>query len=221
MGETRRTTTATVEGQREAQAQGDIAADLRVVITPQISYDDMVTLNVYVELTQFTSTDPNNANRIVRKVSTEALLANKEVLALGGLIQDTKNETTYKVPFLGDIPLLGWLFKNKSYYIERTSLLILIAPEIIKPFEPEVAEAFTFSKLGDAKDTLFKMRNPAELRDPIHRWMFNDHKNKEISAIDKFVAMQQRYIDESQRKSEVIALNDKPKTSDKKGGVHA
>ena len=103
----------------------------------------MVTLNVYVELTQFTSTDPNNANRLVRKVSTEALLANKEVLALGGLIQDTKNETTYKVPFLGDIPLLGWLFKNKSTYIERTSLLILIAPEIIKPFEPEVAEAFT------------------------------------------------------------------------------
>ena len=50
VGETRRTTTATVEGQREAQAQGDIAADLRIVITPQISYDDMVTLNVYVEL---------------------------------------------------------------------------------------------------------------------------------------------------------------------------
>lgn len=206
VGETRRTTTATVEGQRQAQAQGDISAELRVVITPQISYDDMVTLSVYVELTQFTSTDPNNANRLIRKVSTEALLANKEVLALGGLIQDTKNEQTYKVPFLGDIPLLGWLFKNKSYYIERTSLLILIAPEIIKPFEPEVAEAFTFSKLGEAKDTLFKMRNASELRDPIHRWMFDDHKNKEVSSIDKFVAMQQRYIDESQKKSEVLAL---------------
>ena len=211
VGETRRTTTATVEGQQTAQAQGDIAANLRVIITPQISYDDMVTLNVYVELTQFTTTDPNNANRLIRKVSTEALLANKEVLALGGLLQDTKNEVIYKVPFLGDIPLIGWLFKNKSTYIDRTSLLILIAPEIIKPHEPEAAEEFTFGKLNEAKDTLFKMRNAAERRDPIHRWMFNDHKNKEVATIDKFVARQQRYIDPSQKKSEVVALHKAPK----------
>ena len=51
------------------------------------------------------------------------------------------------------------------------------------------------------------MREPAELRDPIHRWMFNDHKNKEVSTMDKFVAMQQRYIDESQKKSEVVAFD--------------
>ena len=144
VGETRRTTTATVQGQTAAQAQGDIAAELRVLITPQISYDDMVTLSVYVELTQFTTTDPSNANRTIRKVSTEALLANKEVLALGGLIRDFVSETEFKVPFLGDIPLIGWLFKNKSSYVDRSSLLILIAPEIIKPQEPEVAHAFTF-----------------------------------------------------------------------------
>ena len=65
---------------------------------------------------------------LLRKVSTEALLANKEVLAIGGLIRDTKNEVTYKVPLPGDIPLLGWLFKNKTYYLERTSLLILSSP---------------------------------------------------------------------------------------------
>ena len=205
VGETRRTVTATVEGQREAQAQGDIAAELRIVITPQISYDDMVTLNTYVELTQFTTTDPTNANRITRKVSTEALLANKEVLALGGLIRDYVSETTYKVPFFGDIPLLGWLFKNKTKYLSRTSLLILIAPEIIKPSEPEVAQAFTFAKLNDAKETLFQMRSPAELRDPIHRWMFDDNKNKEVGKIDKFIATQQRYIDESQKHIGVVA----------------
>ena len=216
VGETRRTTTAIVSGQREAQAQGDIAAELRVIITPQISYDDMVTLNVYVELTTFDSTDPNNANRLINKISTEALLANKEVLALGGLIKDTKNEVTYKVPFLGDIPLLGWLFKSKTIYVERDSLLILIAPEIIKPFEPQVAEAFTFGKLGDAQDTLFKMRNPSERRDPIHRWMFNDHKNKEVGTIDKFFENQQRYVDASQKTSEVIALVKEPKASDNK-----
>ena len=52
------------------------------------------------------------------------------------------------------------------------------------------------------------MRSRSEDRDPIHRWFFNDHKGKEASTIDKFVATQQRYIDESQRERELLALND-------------
>lgn len=202
VGQTRRTTTAIVTGQTQTQGQGDISADLRIVVTPQISYDDMVDLNVYVELGQFT--DTTTQNRLIRKISTEALLADKEVLALGGFIQDTITETIQKVPILGDIPLLGWLFKSKTKIVERTSLLILICPEIIRP---NVGESFTFTKLTDVKDTLYKMRTRSDARDPIHRWFFSDHKEKEASAIDKFVATQQRYIDESQRKPESSAPN--------------
>ncbi len=197
VGQTRRTTTAIVTGQTQTQGQGDISADLRIVVTPQISYDDMVDLNVYVELGQFT--DTTTQNRLIRKISTEALLADKEVLALGGFIQDTITDTIYKVPILGDIPLLGWLFKYKAKIVERTSLLILICPEIIRP---EAVESFTFTKITDVKDTLYKMRTRSDARDPIHRWFFNDHKEKEASVLDKFVATQQRYIDESQRKPE-------------------
>lgn len=195
VGETRRTTTSIVTGQTQTQAQGDLSADLRIVITPQISYDDMVDLNVYVEIGQFT--DAVTQNRIIRKISTEALLANREVLALGGFIQDTTTENIRKVPVLGDMPFFGWLFKRKTKIVERTSLLILICPEIIKP---EVADSYTFTKITDVKDTLYSMRSRSDARDPIHRWFFNDHKEKEASTIDKFVAMQQRYIDESQRK---------------------
>lgn len=209
VGETRRTTTALVEGQREAQAQGDLSADLRVVITPQISYDDMVTLSVYVEIGQFINA--TTQNRIIKKLSTEALLANKEVLALGGLIQDSVTETIYQVPILGNIPFIGWLFKSKTKTITRTSTVILIAPEIIKPHQPEVAQAFTFSKITDSKDVLYGMVPPSDRRDPVYRWIFKDHKDKETSGIDKFAAMQQRYIDESQRKPETVAL--KPATS--------
>ena len=203
VGETRRTTTALVEGQREAQAQGDLSADLRVVITPQISYDDMVTLSVYVEIGQFINA--TTQNRIIKKLSTEALLANKEVLALGGLIQDSVTETIYQVPILGNIPFIGWLFKSKTKTITRTSTVILIAPEIIKPHQPEVAQAFTFSKITDSKDVLYGMVPPSDRRDPVYRWIFKDHKDKETSGIDKFAAMQQRYIDESQRKPETVA----------------
>lgn len=214
VGETRRTTTALVEGQREAQAQGDLSADLRVIVTPQISFDDMITLNVYVELGQFVNT--TTENRIIKRMSTEALLANREVLALGGLIRDNITETTEKVPILGDIPLLGFFFKSKTKTLERTSLLILICPEIIKPYEPEVAQNFTYSKIADVKDNLYSMRSNAERRDPIHRWFFGDNKDKEASYLDKFVSTQQRYIDESQKKTEVIAQK-KQASPSKKG----
>lgn len=197
VGETRRTTSAIVTGQRETQAQGDISADLKIVLTPQISYDNMVALNIYIELGQFIN--ETTQNRIIRTISTEALLANREVLALGGLIRDRIIESEQAVPVLGRLPLVGWFFKNKSKTVERTSLLILISPEIIKPEEPEVAQTFTYTKITDAKETLYSMRNRSEARDPIHRWFFNDHKDREASTIDKFVAMQKRYIDESQR----------------------
>ncbi len=208
VGETRRTTSAIVTGQRETQAQGDISADLRIVLTPQISYDDMVALNIYIELGQFIN--ETTQNRIIRKISTEALLANKEVLALGGLIRDRVIESEQKVPVLGNLPLVGWFFKNKSKTVERTSLLILISPEIIKPEEPQVATTFTYTKITDSKDTLYSMRSRSEDRDPIHRWFFRDHKDKEASTIDKFVAMQQRYIDASQRKHK-LAQAEQPK----------
>ncbi len=210
VGETQRTTSAIVEGQREAQAQADLSADLRVIVTPQISFDDMITLNVYVELGTFIGT---TQNRLIKRVSTEALLANREVLALGGLIQDTITENITKVPFLGDIPLLGWFFKNKTKSVERSSLLILICPEIIKPHQPEVAQNFTYSKIADAKENLYSMRGYAERRDPIHRWFFADHKDKEASTIDRFVTTQARYIDESQRKPEIVAQ--RPPTKEK------
>ncbi len=217
VGETRRTVTAVVEGQQSSTAQGDLSADLRIVVTPQISYDDMVSLNIYVELGQFLSTDITNQNRLIRKVSTEALLANREVLALGGLIRDRIIETTTKTPFLGNIPILGWFFKNKTKTIERSSLLILISPEIIKPHEPEVAQAFTYAKITDAKDTLVRMAEPAERRDPIHRWLFRDHEEKASSTIDKFAAAQKRYLSETQKQTIVVALNKDTRLPEKKG----
>lgn len=221
VGEIRRVSTAIVQGQTATEATGDLEASLRVVITPQISYDDMVTLTIYIELSQFSGEDLGlGPTRFVRKISTEALLANREVLAVGGLIRDIVAEDETKVPLLGDIPGLGWLFKFKSKSVQRTSLLILISPEIMKPLEPEVAQRYTYTKINDAKQTLYEMRNKTSLRDPLHRWFFNDHKEKEASAIDKFVSIQQRYVDESQRRAPgVVALKDQKEPTLKKDSL--
>jgi type IV pilus assembly protein PilQ len=53
---------------------------------------------------------------------------------IGGLVQTTESTTENKVPWLGNIPVLGWLFKNRSEFIEptRTELLIFITPSLVE-----------------------------------------------------------------------------------------
>ena len=53
-------------------------------------------------------------------------------MVIGGLIQDTEENVTNKVPFLGDIPLLGWMFKTTSKVRKKTNLVLLLTPHIIK-----------------------------------------------------------------------------------------
>jgi general secretion pathway protein D len=89
-------------------------------------------------------------------------------MVIGGLIRDNLTTSETKVPFLGDIPLLGWLFKFKSTKLEKTNLMIFITPYIIK--NEQDAEAITrrnfesqeefrkeqrFEKKGKGKDLVF------------------------------------------------------------------
>ena len=53
-------------------------------------------------------------------------------MVIGGLIRDNITSSTSKVPLLGDIPILGWLFKNKTTSVEKTNLMIFITPYIVK-----------------------------------------------------------------------------------------
>lgn len=70
-----------------------------------------------------------------RTAKTSVVVQNQETVAIGGLIQDKENETTAKVPLLGDIPGLGWLFKSTSKTREKTNLLILLTPRIVRSAE--------------------------------------------------------------------------------------
>lgn len=206
VGETRRVLTSIVQAQSSQTALGNLDANLSVVITPQISYDDMITMNIYVELTQFT-TGGDLPTRLTKQVSTEAIAKNREVIALGGLIRETISEQEFKIPILGDIPLIGWLFKNKVKTAERTSIIILISPEIIKPHQPEIGREFTQYQLNSVKDTLYTMYYPQEERDPIHRWFFGDHKERTIADIDKFTSTSSRYAYKTEKEEADIQIN--------------
>lgn len=128
----------------------DVGITLR--LTPQITSDDNVRLDLYQEISSVTATAGLNPNVVgpstsKRSASTTVVVKDRETVVIGGLIRDNVTTTTSKVPLLGDIPILGWLFKSKSTKVEKTNLMIFITPYIIKN-EGDAAEITR--KKGDA-----------------------------------------------------------------------
>jgi len=67
-----------------------------------------------------------------RSAKTSVVVKDKDTVVIGGLIQDQDQETVTKIPLLGDIPLIGWLFKTKHKERTKTNLLIVLTPRIIR-----------------------------------------------------------------------------------------
>jgi len=69
----------------------------------------------------------------IRRVRTEVELADRQSFAIGGLLNNTENETFSKIPFLGDIPILGKFFQSMSRTKNNTELIVIVTPEIVSP----------------------------------------------------------------------------------------
>jgi general secretion pathway protein D len=111
---------------------------IKLSLTPQITSDDNVRLEVNQEISDVLETSiSNDAGPITskRSASTTVVVKDRETMVIGGLIRDNVTSSTMKVPLLGDIPVLGWLFKYKTHKIEKTNLMIFITPHIIKTAE--------------------------------------------------------------------------------------
>jgi general secretion pathway protein D len=111
---------------------------IKLSLTPQITSDDNVRLEVNQEISDVLETSiSNDAGPITskRSASTTVVVKDRETMVIGGLIRDNVTSSTIKVPLLGDIPVLGWLFKYKTHKIEKTNLMIFITPHIIKTAE--------------------------------------------------------------------------------------
>ena len=109
----------------------DVGVQLRV--TPTIGADGVITAEVhpeYSEIIGFNSSFPIIANR---KVDAVLRVHDGETIVLGGLFQDTSSETISKLPFLGDIPILGQFFRNKATARQRDEVVFFITPHILPP----------------------------------------------------------------------------------------
>jgi len=105
---------------------------LTLEIKPHISNDDLVLLEVKHEAKERTADNPLGPTWSTRSFETRVVVRDQQTVVLGGLTQEKEAVTTTKVPLLGDIPLLGYLFKSTTREKTRTSLLIMLTPYIIR-----------------------------------------------------------------------------------------
>ena len=119
-------------------------------ITPQINKDRMVRLNLSLEVTALESTTDFRPTTLKRNVETTVMVQDGSTVVIGGLIDDTFSQTEYKVPCLGDVPGLGWLFKTRSKADEKSNLFIFITPKVLQ--NPEEASTVSQSKKSEIDD---------------------------------------------------------------------
>jgi general secretion pathway protein D len=120
----------------------DVGVTLKV--TPQINNDGFIRMKLDQSVTKMVSQSASidaagskvlTPTTLKRTAKTTVVVKSGETVVIGGMIQDDSERGTYKVPLLGDIPLLGWLFKARNTFNKRTNLFIFITPRIIQNAE--------------------------------------------------------------------------------------
>jgi len=109
-------------------------AVLSLQVTPQITPDDRVIMDLEIKKDEadFTRAVLGVPPLNTRKITTQVLVSNGETIVLGGVYEHTKQAQTNRVPFFGDLPLVGALFRNKHDTDSKSELLVFITPKIIK-----------------------------------------------------------------------------------------
>ena len=107
-------------------------AVLSIKVTPQITPDDRIIMDLSVNKDAVGQVFANIPSIDTRQVTTQVLVDNGDTIVLGGIYEtETRNELD-KVPVLGDLPLIGSMFRHTSETIEKQELLIFVTPKILK-----------------------------------------------------------------------------------------
>ena len=104
-------------------------------VTPQINADNDVRLDLRQEVSSIVGPVSDKFNELIinkREIKTTITVASGEIAVLGGLLDDNERRTIQKVPLLGDIPILGELFKSRGKSRVKTNLMIFIRPTILR-----------------------------------------------------------------------------------------
>lgn len=181
------TTSNTTDLSRNTYSREDIGLTLK--IKPRISNDGKVTLEAETIIEDVV---PNSQvgmpTTTKREVTTKAIVKNGESVIVGGLIRDKSSKSTSKVPLLGDIPLLGELFKHHDDKGESLNIVIILTPYIITTSENLTSLRENLVELDNLQDR-YNKRFMKKLRDQNKRAVeqkFPKKEQKYENMLEKF-----------------------------------
>jgi general secretion pathway protein D len=119
-------------------------------LTPQVLDNDLIRMEIKQEITAISenvaqtigsgnATVPVGPTTTKRAMETTTIAHDRQTVVIGGLVRDNLSISESKIPLLGDIPLLGWLFKSQTRQVEKLSLLVFLTPHILKDHQDVTA----------------------------------------------------------------------------------
>jgi general secretion pathway protein D len=174
---TRQDTTTTASINYSSYEYKDVGVTLKV--TPQINKEGFIRMKLEQTVTKIvtqtaevqTGINILAPTTLKRTAKTTVTIKDGETVVIGGMIEDNSDTGTYKVPLLGDIPILGWLFKSRTKSSERNNLFVFITPRIIRT--PEEAASIQ----DDKKDHMQILREGTVKNTPARK---NESKNADL-----------------------------------------
>ncbi len=132
----------------------DVGVTLR--IKPQISNNNRIRLDILQEVSSIDPTVASLNDTVTSKksIKTNVIVNDQELIVIGGLIDEKMVEIENKIPILGNIPILGGIFKNKSQVMEKRNLIIFIKTTIVNDPKTNNVDALTNSKYSQIEDLL-------------------------------------------------------------------
>ena len=156
-----RSTTDVSGGTFESFEYRDVGKILK--ITPHVTEGRLVRMQINLEVTAIDlagtlATSTTQPVTLKRTVDTTVIVRDSQTIVIGGLIDDTTTINETKVPLLGDLPVLGWMFKDRSETKTKTNLYIFLTPRVIKnPAEAENVLQEKKGKMNEVRRGSFKM----------------------------------------------------------------
>lgn len=118
-----------------------------LTFTPTVLEEGRINLNVNPEVSELVSFEQVASTGLggivavptfrTRRISTTVQLRDGQSLAIGGLLQDNFKEQIKRFPILGEIPVLGALFSSSNFQMDKTELMIIVTPRLVKPLQPD------------------------------------------------------------------------------------
>lgn len=140
---------------------------ISLLVKPQINEGDTITMGITQEVSNISGSSTGAVDLVTNKrsLNTVVQLEDGELLVLGGLIDEALVDTEQKVPLLGDIPVVGSLFRSKSVTKTKRNLLVFIRASIIK--DPKKARLLSHSKYNFFRDEQLKKMEKTDTYVPV------------------------------------------------------